>query len=264
MRIGSVPYLNAAPLTWGLESMVCFEPPSQLARRLHRGDLDAALLSITEALQHADYDVMDGFGIVSHGPVYSVVVAHRKPLAEVATLHVDMASCTSVNLLRVLLAGRGLSPRLVPLDNYAQAASLDAVLLIGDPAIAFRRTQASTSPEGPWHYWDLGEAWREMTNLPFVYAAWVLRRSSHLSDLVRRLSAAGEQGLQSLEAVIRAQTRFDEPFRRAYLGGHIQYRIGAAEKCGIERFGQLMAQHAGRPYRPISWVDVSPRVRAAA
>ena len=49
-RVGSVPYLNAAPLTRGLEEQILFAPPAELARRLRRDELDAALVSITEVL----------------------------------------------------------------------------------------------------------------------------------------------------------------------------------------------------------------------
>ena len=49
-RVGSVPYLNAAPLTFGLEQEIAFVPPSQLAVELHAGRLDAALVSLTEVL----------------------------------------------------------------------------------------------------------------------------------------------------------------------------------------------------------------------
>ena len=49
----------------------------------------------------------------------------------------DTASLTSVNLLRVLLAERGLRPEFKPLENYAAASEKDFVLLIGDRAIAW-------------------------------------------------------------------------------------------------------------------------------
>src|ERR1043166_7523940 len=49
-RVGSVPYLNAVPLTRGLEEQIVFEPPSKLAEMLQRDELDAALVSVTEVL----------------------------------------------------------------------------------------------------------------------------------------------------------------------------------------------------------------------
>ncbi|HXJ74646.1 MAG TPA: MqnA/MqnD/SBP family protein, partial [Candidatus Dormibacteraeota bacterium] len=60
MRVGSVPYLNAVPLTRGLEDQIVLAPPARLAELLRDGKLDAALVSVTEVLFHHDYDVLDG------------------------------------------------------------------------------------------------------------------------------------------------------------------------------------------------------------
>src|SRR5438034_9712631 len=109
-RVGSVPYLNAVPLTRGLEEQVIFVPPSKLAEMLRRDELDAALVSVTEVLFNDRYDVLDGIGIGSIGEVYSVILAHRKPLEEVKEVFCDTASLTSVNLLKVLLAEKNLFP----------------------------------------------------------------------------------------------------------------------------------------------------------
>ena len=48
-RVGSVPYLNAVPLTRGLEDQIQFVVPSKLAQMLQRDELDAALVSITKS-----------------------------------------------------------------------------------------------------------------------------------------------------------------------------------------------------------------------
>ncbi len=109
-RVGSVPYLNAAPLTRGIESELIFATPAKLAEMLRREEVDAALVSVTEVLLHDAYDILDGISIASLGEVYSVFLAHKKPLAEVREVFCDPASLTSVNLLKVLLAERGLRP----------------------------------------------------------------------------------------------------------------------------------------------------------
>src|SRR6266536_5600775 len=109
-RVGSVPYLNAAPLTRGLEEQVIFVPPSKLAELLQRDELDAALVSVTEVLLKDRYDILDGIAIASLGEVKSVLLAHRKPIDEAREIFCDTASLTSVHLLRVLLAERGLKP----------------------------------------------------------------------------------------------------------------------------------------------------------
>ena len=78
--IGSVPYLNAVPLTYGIEAETEFLPPSRLAKRLRCGELAAGLVSLTEVLFHDLYDILDGVAVASDGPVMSVFVAHKKPL----------------------------------------------------------------------------------------------------------------------------------------------------------------------------------------
>ena len=75
-------YLNAVPLTRGIEGEVIFATPAQLAEMLRRDELDAALVSITEVLLNDRYDILDGIAIASLGEVYSVLLAHRKPLEE--------------------------------------------------------------------------------------------------------------------------------------------------------------------------------------
>ena len=155
-RIGSVPYLNSVPLTYGIEEETSFEVPSKLAELLRADELDAALVSITEVLFHEGYDVLDSVAVASHGPVKSVFLAHRQSLEEIQTIHCDTASLTSVNLLRVLLAERSLAPAFEPLPNYAHAAELDNVLLIGNPGIDFLRAPHEHA------IWDLGAAWHEL------------------------------------------------------------------------------------------------------
>src|SRR6266478_4885704 len=91
-RVGSVRYLNAVPLTRGLEEQVVFATPSQLAGMLDRDELDAALVSVTEVLLKDRYDILDGVAIASLGEVKSVLLAHRKPINEIREVFCDTAS----------------------------------------------------------------------------------------------------------------------------------------------------------------------------
>ena len=138
-RIGSVNYLNAVPLTRGIESELILATPAKLAEMLRRDELDAALVSITEVLLNDRYDILDGIAIASLGEVYSVLLAHKRPLEEATEIFCDTASLTSVNLLKVLLAEKNLFPQFKPLENYEASPEKDFVLLIGDRAIDFQR-----------------------------------------------------------------------------------------------------------------------------
>lgn len=244
-RVGSVRYLNAVPLTRGLEEQVYFATPSQLAERLRKDELDAALVSVTEVLLTDRYDVLDGIAIASLGEVKSVVLAHRRPLQEAREVYCDVASLTSVQLLRVLLAEQGLKPELKPLASYDFEALPDFALLIGDPALDFLR-----APRGH-EILDLGAAWYELTELPFVYAVWALRRGLENSALRRQLREARDFGLDTLDYIIRTRTDYDYDFRKDYLSWHIHYHLGADEKRGLKEFAsRLRKVTRGTVYEP--------------
>ena len=233
-RIGSVPYLNSVPLTHGIENETEYDVPSRLAEKLRTGQHDAALVSITEALFNDGYDVLDGVAVASRGEVKSVFLAHRQPLDEIETIHCDTASLTSVNLLRLLFAERGRTPKLEPLGGYRQSVSLENVLLIGNPAIDFLRAPHEHK------IWDLGTAWHELTGLPFVYAVWALRRGHHDIALREKLRTAKTNGLAHLAQTIETYPDYDADFRQSYFGGHIRYDLGDDEKAGLAKFSELL------------------------
>lgn len=240
-RIGSVSYLNALPLTCGIEDQVAFTTPARLAAMLHRGELDAALVSSTEALFNDGYDVLDGIAIASRGPVKSVFLAHRVPLAEVREIFLDPASLSSVGLLRVLLAEHGWKATLHPLPDYEQASDCDAVLLIGDRALDFCLAPCQHD------IWDLGQAWYGLTGLPFVHAAWILPCGVDVSKLGPVLRTARDRGLARLEEMIRARTDYTLEFRRRYLTENVRFDLGETEKQGLRRFAELLRQHQSQP-----------------
>jgi chorismate dehydratase len=240
MRVGSVPYLNSVPLTRGLDEQIEFLPPSRLAERLREGTLDAGLVSITAALFEDRYDVLDGIAIASLGEVYSVFLAHKKPIERASVIDCDTASLASVALLKTLLAERGLHPEFRPLQSEPENA--DYVLLIGNPAIDFRRRGAEKTHS----IWDLGAAWYDLTKLPFVFAVWALRRDKDTTDLRRRLREARDFGIDTLDYLIETRSEYDSAFRKDYLGWHIHYHLGADEKRGVAKFVELLRKHSGR------------------
>jgi chorismate dehydratase len=233
-RVGSVKYLNAVPLTRGLEDQVVFETPAKLAEMLRAETLDAALLSITEPLLNDRYDILDGIAIASLGEVQSVLLAHRRPIEEVGEVYCDPASLTSVNLLKVLLAERGLRPEFKTLPSYDMSALPDYTLLIGDNALDL--LHASTEHQ----IFDLGGAWYELTRLPFVYAVGCLRRGVENSELRRQLREARQFGLDTLDTIVRERTDYSYEFRKDYLGWHIHYHLGSDEKRGLAKFLELL------------------------
>lgn len=234
-RLGCVGYLNAKPLIYGWPGEVEFDHPSRLCRALANGDLDVALVSSFEYLRNPIYSIVNGISIASDGPVYSVVVAHREPLNELTEIAIDPASETSVNLLRSLLADRGLSPNLV---FESSSESSRARLLIGDQAIRFREEHADFA------YWDLGEAWQHFCQQPFVYALWLIRPEfSNSREIADELRALRDRNLGRINELIASEKRFNQQFCAHYYHNHLRFTFGEREKEGLWTFHCLCARH---------------------
>jgi chorismate dehydratase len=241
LRIGCVKYLNARPLIHGWPGEVQFDHPAKLCERLAAGALDVALASSFEFLWNPSYILVDDISISSHGPVHSVFLAHAGALAEIEEIEVDPASLTSVNLLRCLLAEAKLSPKLVARTRLIQRAITPklAKFFIGNQAIRFRDENA-----GNFQFWDLGEQWKKMTGLPFVYALWLIRPEvMSPKPIADSLRACRDENFRNLERLIAAEEEFSAEFCAYYFNDCIKYGFGPAEKEGLWTFRNLCEKH---------------------
>lgn len=253
LRIGSVSFLNAKPLIYGLEKQpdleVRLEIPSRLLDGVRERRFDLALLPIIDYQHLPDSIVVPAGGIGCDGPTLTVRIFSKVPLADVTTLACDTDSHTSVALARIVFAERyGIAPEFVPL-HAATDQPTTAWLLIGDKVV-------SQEPTGFPHQIDLGQAWKELTGLPFVFAAWITRAGIDLRDLPARLETAWERGLADVEQII---ARFAQPHgwpadvARKYLTHYLKFNIGPRQLEAIALFHQLAARHGliPQPPRPI-------------
>jgi chorismate dehydratase len=241
IRVGAVGYLNARPLTWALDRdpgrwLVRYDVPAVCADLLRAGDVDLGLTPSVEFLSAPDYRFVPGVGIGSDGPVASVALYSRVPLAEVRRIALDTSSRTSVALIRILCGRRfGIAPAFVDHgpDLRAMTQACDAAVLIGDPAL-----EADHLALGLFKT-DLGEAWRELTGLPFVYAAWTGRPGAVSRGDVEALVRAQAEGVAHVQE-IAAEYAPDDPIRQAraarYLRDNVRYRLGERERRGLQLF----------------------------
>ena len=252
VRVGCVKYLNARPLIRGWPGNVEFDHPSALCQRLANGQLDVALVSSFEFLRNPIYRIVDGVSISSDGPVYSVVVAHRGEFSNIEEIELDPASETAVNLLRCLLAELGLTPRLT--GGTSESVGLPrARLIIGDQAIGFRQNHASE-----FQFWDLGEQWKKLTGLPFVYALWLIRPEvTDAKSIAQRLRGLRDQNLADIPAVVAdavadvADNKHEitPEFLDRYYNEHLRFSFGTREKEALQNFADLCAKHGVLPKR---------------
>ena len=242
-KLGVVSYLNSLPLYRPLEARreveIVRALPALLANQLDAGQCDAALLPIVDHLRgHGDGLVSDAI-IGATGFVRSVLMFSKVPPERVRTVAADTSSHTSVALLRVLLRDlHGLEPAFAdaPPNLEAMLRDHDAALIIGDPAL-----EAVQHP-GDLHVFDLATAWRELTGLPFVFAAWTKRRGldeEPTVELAAYLSAARDEGTSAVAQIVRENptgTKLPAEVVTKYLDGTIQYTLTEGHQAGIEEF----------------------------
>ncbi len=237
IRLGSVNYLNARPLISGLGAesnpafSVRFDPPSTCATLLAAGDIDLGLIpTITYHSRPSDL-VVPGVSIASEGPVASVAIFTRKPMAEVRSIALDTSSRTSVALTRIMCRRRfGIQPAYVKAspDLVAMLTSHDAALLIGDPALFADLPSVEAATGASIEKIDLGTMWTEMTGLPFVWAFWAGRPDAASPEVVKRLQSTRDAGLAASDALADAyvaHTPAWQPLARHYLREHIKFDL---------------------------------------
>jgi chorismate dehydratase len=259
VRIGAVSYLNARPLVVGLESRpdrfaVRYDLPSTCARLLHAREIDLGLIPSIEYLRGEDLAIVPDCAVASDGPVDSVAIFTSVPIDQVRSMALDLSSRTSVALTRVMTSKYyGIAPRFLDEgpDLEAMTRRADAALLIGDPALfaEYRRLGLEKI--------DLGQAWKDFTGLPFVYAFWTGPTGALTPGDVAALQHAREVGVARPDLVAKAF--FADAGDRAaigerYLRENIRFRLGDREKAGLERFFELAAEVGVVPRtRPLRW-----------
>ena len=245
LRLGAVSYLNTKPLVYGLEAhphqfAIRFDVPSKCATLLHEGKVDLGLIPAIEYLR-ADYRIVPEVSIASDGEVATVAVFTRKPIARVKTIALDLSSKTSVALTRVLCARHWrIEPTFTPAapDLHAMLQRADAALVIGDPA--FDVDPATHNVDKI----DLGNEWKAMTGLPFVYAMWVGRPGAASPAQCRALQQARDRGVGHLREIARDVGAGDPELERRsleYLRDNLKYGLGDREAAGLRRFHELAA-----------------------
>ena len=255
LNVASVGYLNAKPLVYGLADdptiRLRFDVPSGLLAGLLDGSADVALLPTIDyqkldggRLLMADTDGgRVGSGIGCDGPTLTVRLFGRRPLAEATSLACDVDSHTSVALARIVLAERyDVRPEPTPLLAGERRGDWpDTFLLIGDKVVA----SEPPADEFP-HQVDLGGAWRDLTGLPFVFAAWTARAGVDVGDLPTRLERAKREGLARVGEIVgreASQRRWPADVARRYLTEYLSFELRERQIEAIRTFHRKAAEH---------------------
>jgi len=257
-RIASVSFLNARPLIHGLEQdtrvELLLDVPSRLLDLLRTNQADVALLPVIDYQRLDNLTIIPAGGIGSDGATLTVRIFSRVPIAQIRSLACDPDSHTSVALARIILARRhDVRPEFTDLAR-ASDDPMQARLLIGDKVVC-------EGPRGYPHQLDLGDEWKSLTGLPFVFATWMARSDvPDLPQLHDLLAAAKRRGMAELDAIIRdhgVPRGWPAPLARAYLTRHLTFDVGQREIEAIRLFHRYAAEEGIIPQaRPLNVISV--------
>jgi predicted solute-binding protein len=248
MKIAAAPFLNTRPLIYGLGGLdVEFCSPAEGARRLAESLVDIALLPVAAFARQGDLVAAPGVCIGAKHEVASVLLVADRPMEELDTIALDSSSRTSVALLRILLAARGLKPKL-----QVRPSPTENALIIGDAALRAK---------GKYVY-DLAGEWRKLTGLPFVFAVWAARRTADpaaVRAIHEALLAARAWGLAHLDVLAERATRAtgvpsDEC--RAYFAG-LDYALSYKHLAGLTDFFRRLAAQGIVPDGSLQFLQVA-------
>jgi chorismate dehydratase len=214
-RLGRIAYLNVLPIYFALEHIfgengfhLVRGTPAELNALMRRGEVDLGSISAMEyARASRDYLLLPDLSISSRGAVGSVLLFSRVPFSRLdgRTIRVSAASASGAALVKILMAELF---EVQPLYQQGQLAAAPpekcaAVMAIGDEAL--RLSAAGVMP----FELDLGQAWQELTGLPFVFGVWAVRRDfaaarpEATAALHRLLLRSRDWGLESLPELSR-------------------------------------------------------------
>ena len=101
-----------------------------------------------------------------------------------------------------------------------------------------------SAPPTALRFWDLGEEWQKLTQLPFVYALWLIRREvASPKPIADSLRARRDKNLLELDMVIAAQNEFSPQFCAYYFRECLTYHFGQLEREGLSMFRKLCEKH---------------------
>jgi len=266
-RVGHIQFLNCLPIYWGLMRSGALidvdlhkDTPDRLNAALVSGDLDIGPISLVEYLRHADdLLLLPDLAVGSDGPVLSVNVVSTRPLADLDQAKVALGSTsrTGVLLAQMLLADRyGVQPEYFrcPPDLTQMLLEADAGVLIGDVALR----ALYEAPRRGLSVTDLGQAWREWTGLPMVFAVWAVRRefAAEHPGLVKEVHEAFLRSrdlcVAELDEAATAAARW-EPFDAATLASYfrkLDFSLGDRQVAGLCEFARRAAARRAVPALP--------------
>lgn len=242
IRTGAVSYLNTKPLIYGFEQgmmkdeiELTFDYPSKIAQALLLNTIDIGLLPVAAIPDLPESHIISDYCIGCDGEVASVCLFSEVPLEQIETILLDYQSRTSVELVKILMKKYWKINPLIQkaTENFMhEIKGTTAAVVIGDRAFEQRKKSAFC--------YDLGQAWKDFTGLPFVFAAWVSNKKMP-DKFISAFNEANKKGISNLEAVLK--NLFCKSFDlESYYTKYVSYELDEQKLKGLSLFLEYLKE----------------------
>ena len=243
IKVGAVSYLNTKPLLYGIERSarlmeqieLVTDYPSKIAGQLLKNEIDVGLVPVAIIPQMKEHYIVSDYCIGSNGNVASVCLFSEAKINEIEKVLLDYQSTTSVALCKVLMKNHWKKNVLFEdaKGNFAKDIKENtAAVLIGDRALKQRTTSK--------YIYDLGGAWKVMTGLPFVFAAWISNKKLP-GDFIELFNKKNAEGVNNINEVI-SESSCDFYDLHTYYTQNISYTLNSEKLKGMNLFLELLQQ----------------------
>lgn len=238
IQITAVSYLNTKPLLYGLfksdiakDIDLQLDIPAECARKLQDGEVDLGLVPVAIIPEIANAEIISDYCIGAEGAVKTVGIFSHQPLSKLKKIYLDFHSRTSVELAKILLQRHW---QFKPEFIHASEGYIERIqgstggVIIGDRTMGLHE-------QFPYFY-DLGSAWMDYTGLPFVFAAWVSRRTLPEAFLAgfNRALRMGIDAIPELTYILpEPGSGFD---LKEYFTRYISYELDTSKKEALKLF----------------------------
>jgi chorismate dehydratase len=236
VKVGIVNYLNTLPLRYGLQQMADAghitlhqDYPSKIAKALMDGEIDLGLVPVAALLSLPNPHIIGEYCISADGPVASVGLYSQVPLNEIKKIYLDYQSKSSVRLVQILCNQHWkIEPEFIQApDNFIDLIDAEtAAVIIGDRALQHKH-------KFKFEY-DLSEAWKQHTGLPFVFAVWVSTKEIP-DEFVMQFDEANGAGFNFIDSIV-SDVNYSHYDLHKYFTENIQYKLSADKRKAIELF----------------------------